>query len=291
MSELTPTEISYFPGCSLTSSSHEGKVPLDYLFSHLGINLIELDDWNCCGSTSAHSINSDLGHDLASRNLSIVPEGNPLMVACPNCLLRLKTAHHHIKENVTLRYEYEKKWGVPFNENLEIHHFYYFLDKIDLKTQFKHKKNSLKGLTYVPYNGCMLSKPPLMKGSKSYYGLVEEVLSSFGAVPLRWRYSSRCCGTFLAATNPDIVTPMVNSIIDGAVKAGADCIITACAMCQMNLELRCNLKQKIPVMHFSEIMAIALGLGEKEQKSWFSRHLVNPIPFLKGRDLFVHKTQ
>ena len=290
MSAIIPTEISYFPGCSLSSSSYEGKVPLDHLFSRLGIKLVELDDWNCCGSSSAHSIDADLAHDLASRNLSLVPEGRHLMAACPNCLLRLKTAHIHIRQNEKLRAEYEKKWGVPFNENLEIHHFYYYLDKIDLKVRFKDKKDSLKGLVYVPYNGCMLSKPPLLNGSKSYYGLVEKILSSFGAESLRWRYASQCCGTFLSATNPEIVTPMVNTIIDGAVKAGADCIITACAMCQMNLELRCNLKKKIPVMHFSEIMAIALGLGKNEHHNWFSRHLINPRPFLKTRDLLTRRT-
>lgn len=289
MSGIIPADIAYFPGCSLSSSSYEGKVPLDYLFSHLGINLVELDDWNCCGSSSAHSIDSELAHDLASRNLSLVPEGKPLMAACPNCLLRLKTAHLHIRQSEKLRAEYEKKWGVRFNENLEIHHFYYYLDKLDLKALFRDKSDSLKGLMYVPYNGCMLSKPPLLNGTKSYYGLIERILSSFGAVPLRWRYVSQCCGTFLSATNPEIVTPMVNNIIDGAVKAGADCIVTACAMCQMNLELRCNLKQKIPVMHFSEIMAIALGLGEKEQNNWFSRHLINPRPFLKVKDLLTHR--
>ena len=131
----------------------------------------------------------------------------------------------------------------------------------------------------------MLSRPPFLNDTRSYYGLVEKILSSFGAEPLRWRYASQCCGTFLSATHPEVVTPMVNNITDGAIKAGADCIITACAMCQMNLELRCNLKQKIPVMHFSEIMAIALGLGKKEHNKWFSRHLINPRPFLKVRDL------
>ncbi len=289
MNAIIPAEISYFPGCSLSSSSYEGKVPLDHLFSHLGMKLAELDDWNCCGSSSAHSIDPALAHDLASRNLSLVPEDRHLMVACPNCLLRLKTAHIHIIQNEKLRAEYEKKWRVPFNENLEIHHFYYYLDKINLKARFKDKKDSLKGLVYVPYNGCMLSKPPLLNGSKSYYGLVEKILSSFGAESLRWRYASQCCGTFLSATNPEIVTPMVNNIIDGAVNAGADCIITACAMCQMNLELRCNLKNKIPVMHFSEIMAIALGLGKKEHDNWFSRHLINPRPFLKTRDLLARR--
>ena len=66
----------------------------------------------------------------------------------------------------------------------------------------------------------------------------------------------------------------------------ADCIITACAMCHLNLEVRCSLKEKVPVMHFSEILSLALGVAKTEYKGWFSRHLVDPKPFLKALDLF-----
>jgi heterodisulfide reductase subunit B len=84
---------------------------------------------------------------------------------------------------------------------------------------------------------------------------------------------------------PDIVTPMVNDIIEGAGQVNADCIVTACAMCHMSLEVRCSRKEKVPVLHFSEVLSLALGLGEKKQKGWFSRHLVDPRPLLKTMHL------
>ena len=110
-------------------------------------------------------------------------------------------------------------------------------------------------------------------------------MSSLGATPVKWAYSSRCCGTFLTVARPDIVTPMVNEIIEGAGRVDADCIVTACAMCHLNLEVRCSLKKKVPVLHFSEVLSLALGLGEQKQKGWFSKHLVDPRPLLKTMHL------
>ncbi len=123
-----------------------------------------------------------------------------------------------------------------------------------------------------------------MRHEKNYFGLMEKILSSFDATPQKWSYSSRCCGTFLTVARPEVVTPMVNEIILGAKMANADCIVTACAMCHLNLEVRCTLKEKIPILHFSEIISLALDIGKTEHKGWFSRHLVDPKPLLKALD-------
>lgn len=140
-------------------------------------------------------------------------------------------------------------------------------------------KRHLNGLKFVPNYGCTMFRPPQYHSHRKYFeGEMERVLTVLGAVPLRRTYTNRCCGSFLAASRPDIATPMVNSIIDGATAVGADCIITACATCQLNLENRCTLEQKIPVFHFSEILALALG---QEYEGWFTRHLVDPMPMLK----------
>ena len=135
-------------------------------------------------------------------------------------------------------------------------------------------KRNLNGLKFVPNYGCTLFRPPKYhRQVKFVAGEMERVLSALGAEPLTRTYTNRCCGSFLAASRPDIATPMVNSIIEGAQAVGADCIITACATCQLNLENRCTLEKKLPVFHFSEILALALG---QEYEGWFSRHLVGP---------------
>jgi heterodisulfide reductase subunit B len=140
-------------------------------------------------------------------------------------------------------------------------------------------KRKLDGLKFVPNYGCTSFRPPQYhKQVKFVEGEMERILSALGAQPLTRTYTNRCCGSFLAASRPDISTPMVNTIIEGAQAVGADCIITACATCQLNLENRCTLENKLPVFHFSEILALALG---QEYEGWLQHHLIDPRPMLQ----------
>ncbi len=280
---ISQTDISYFPGCSLATSARENNHSLLNFCRHMGLNLVELENWNCCGSSSAHSIRSELAEDLAFRNLSLAPPGRPLLVACPSCLLRLRHAHLRLKTDDAARDRYQKMWGRPVDQNLSILHFFEVLNSPALSEQMLLKGRQLKGLCFVPYYGCMLARPPEMRHERGYHGLMEKTLSVLGAETLQWAYSSRCCGTFLSAARPDVVTPMVDQIIRGAKSAGAECIVTACAMCHMNLEIRCSLKDPLPVLHFSEILSLAMGA--RDYKGWFSRHLTDPRPLLKSRGL------
>ena len=283
MSENRTLELSYFPGCSMATSAKESNLSLMEVTERLGLRLVELDDWNCCGSSSAHSLNQDLAFHLATRNLSLASPDRPLIVMCPSCLHRLQLAHKRIKEHPEVRAQEESLWGRPLNPELKIFHFFEVLSGIDRSRLEEAIVRKLSGLRFVPYYGCMLARPPALRRERNYHQLMERILSGFGAQVMPWAYSARCCGTFLAAARPDVATPLVNKIIEGANKAGADCIITACAMCQLNLEIRCSLDSKIPVLHLSEILALALGA--ERHGGWFKRHLVDPRPVLKSRGL------
>jgi len=283
MPEKLTIEMSYFPGCSLATSARENNQSLMELCLKAGVYLIELEDWNCCGTSSAHSIDAKLAVDLASRNLSLAPPERPLLIACPGCLLRLREVHLHLKHDRNGRNSYEKKWGRPFYPDLNIIHFFELLSNLDLMALSKHQTSRFAGFKFVPYYGCMLAHPPALRHEKNFHGLMEKTLAALGATPVPWAYGSRCCGTFLSVARPDIVTPIVNRIISGARDMGAECIITACAMCHLNLETRCNFKQAIPILHFSEVLSLALGIGD--YKDWFARHLVDPRPLLKSKGL------
>lgn len=280
MKNRTLKDISYFPGCSLATSAKENNLSLIELTKKLGIHLIELEDWSCCGSSSTHSVNTELALYLASRNLSLAQPDRPLLIACPSCNLRLRHAKHHLEKDKNKRDKYEDLWGKPFNPNLEIIHFFELLDGIDLLSVSEDASKKLNGLKFAPYYGCMLARPPEMRFEKNYHGLMERILSSVDAFPVQWSHSSSCCGTFLSVSKPDAVTPIINGIIQNAMDSGAQCVVTACSMCHLNLEIRCNLKEKIPTLHFSELLSLALGVSN--HKHWFSRHLVDPRPLLRS---------
>ena len=275
--------LSYFPGCSLATSAKENNNSLIHFFKHVGIDLVELEDWNCCGSSSAHSIDTNLAEQLPARNLSLAPSDRPLMVACPSCYLRMKHCQLKLQKDTALHQRYEESFGRAIDTKLKILHFFEVLDQLDLRKDNHKRLGSLNGLRCAPYYGCMLARPPEMKHEKTHYGLMEDILRNLGAEPVRWSYASRCCGTFLSVVRPDVVTRMVNQIVANADLNQADCIVTACAMCHMNLEVRCSLSRPIPVLHFSELLSLAMGAAP--DNGWFERHLIDPLPMLKAKHL------
>jgi heterodisulfide reductase subunit B len=272
-------DFSYFPGCSLATTCTESNQSLMQAAKALGFNLIELPDWNCCGSSSAQTMCRNLSLGMAARNLSLAPTGRPLVAMCPRCLHYLRSAQECLKANPATRRELEERFGRPINVEVEIIHFMEVLVRYGLDRLTANAKRSLKGLKFVPYYGCTLFRPPRLEKQKYFQGEMENILRALGAEAVPNALTYRCCGSFLSATDPEIVTPMVNEIIDSAAKAGADCLVTACAMCQLNLEIRNTKKSKIPIFHFSEILALALGAEDYEK--WFVRHIVDPRPVIK----------
>jgi heterodisulfide reductase subunit B2 len=283
MTAVPAIDVSYFPGCSLATTAKENNQSLIECCQKMGIRMIELADWNCCGSSSAHSINHQVAFDLACRNLSLAPPGRPLVAACPSCTLRLKHAQHRLKNDPAARERYAQMWGQSFDPDLRVRHFFGLLEEVDLEGLLEANGHDRIDLRFVPYYGCMLNRPYALRSGANYYGIMERTLTKLGLQPLTWGHGSQCCGTFLTVARPDIVTPKVNIIMQGAAESGADCIVTACAMCHMNLEVRCTLKNPVPIFHFSEILSLAFGTSR--HKEWFSRHLIDPRPLLKRKGL------
>ena len=288
MSQGIIWEVSYFPGCSLTTSSQESNQSLVRACELIGLKLTELDDWNCCGSSSGHSLDKELGIGLAARNLVRAPHGRPIMTMCPSCFRNLLSTQLLLNSRPELRKVEERKWGGDLDAGLqivtflEILHFLERLRSMGAAPSMNFQKN-LNGMKIAPYYGCMTMFPPSMRRVQVPFDLLDRQLKSFGAETVVWESRNRCCGTFLTAARPDIAAPLINKIMKSAVDAGAECLVTACAMCQLNLEIRCTMEKKIPVLHFSELMALVLGAGD--YKGWFKRHLVDPQPLLIEKGL------
>jgi heterodisulfide reductase subunit B len=188
-----------------------------------------------------------------------------------------------MQQDPKLRRAQQRRWGRPISPDLEIIHFLEALVRFGLGNLKRGAVRGLNGLKFVPYYGCTLYRPPALSRQKYYQAEMENILAALGGRPVHGAYNQRCCGSFLSAVRPDAVTPLVNEIIGSAVAAGADCLVTSCAMCQLNLEVRCTADRKLPVFHFSEILALALGATDYE--NWFARHLVDPRPLLEKQQL------
>ncbi len=273
-------KLHYFPGCSMVTTAKECNRSLQEASSLLDLELMELADWNCCGSTSAHSLDRKISLDLVLRNLSLMPEGKTMMVMCPNCLHNFHQAQKTIITNPHRRRVLENRWQRAIDPHIGVVHFLEVLNDMGPDFLRTRAEKELGNMHVAPYYGCMLARPPSVNLKRNYAGLMEDILQAFNAKPVLWPYMTRCCGTFLSATKPRVTTGSVNQIIGSAMKAGAQCLVTACAMCQLNLEIRCTLQNKIPVFHFTEILA--LMLGSTHWNNWFNYHIVDPRPLLKS---------
>ena len=282
------SEVSFFPGCSLAGSSREAYDSMRQVCGKLGLQIIELEDWNCCGSSSAHSLNKGLGLALAGRNLALAPKGRPLMAACPSCHKNLRGAQIHLSGDPKARERIEESQGAELDPGLQIVSFLEILDYLQKLPAWKNLDNPdsglrLGGLKIAAYYGCMLAAPRQLQNQQRYSGIMERSMAALGGQSVNWSCYNRCCGTFLSAARPQVAGKVINHIMQDAVSHGAECIVTACAMCQMNLELRCELQSPLPVLHFAEVLALALESADSEK--WFKRHLIDPRPLLEGHGL------
>lgn len=266
---------SYFPGCSLHSTAREYDESTRAVCEALGIELVELPDWNCCGATSAHSLNDKLGIAIPARNMKIAEGvGLDLVVPCAACFNRTKHVDYLIRENGPRRKEMEELLGFTFSSNIKaLHLLDLIIDEVGLDEVRQKVVRPLSELNVVPYYGCLLVRPPKVTEFDDLENptSLDKVLGAVGARSLEWSFKTECCGASLSLTKKEIVQGLVSRLIDAAKEAGADGIVTACPLCQANLEMR--QQEGFPVFYFTELLGIAFGL--KEARTWLDRHLVS----------------
>lgn len=282
---MSRIHLAYYPGCTLSSTAREIDDGLHQVCTKLEIDLTPLPDWNCCGSSSVHAVRPQLAVSLAARNLFQTQSmGLELLVMCAGCSNRLRTASARLFSDTTTRRVNREIMGDELKNEVRVHHLMDLLPgRLKEKPYTGALQRSLNGLRYVPYYGCLLASPPELNHYPRLYGTMEAVMTRLGAQQCRWSYQAKCCGAFLSVARPDIVTPMVASIVENAISAGAECIVTACAMCQLNLELRSTVSHRLPV--FSIIELLAYGLGSNDWPAWFKKHLIDPVPLFENRKL------
>lgn len=282
---MSDLHLAYFPGCTLSSTAREIDDAMHQVCSTLDIHLTALPDWNCCGSSSIHAVRPQLAVSLAARNLFQAQTLDlDMMVMCAGCANRLRVASNQLREDETSRRVNQEILGNKLDRDVHVYHLMDLLpERLKQRAYADKRQRSLKGLRYVPYYGCLLASPPELKNYPKLYGSMEAVMHWLGAEQRDWGYQAKCCGAFHSVARPDIVTPMVADIVDKAILAGAECIVTACAMCQLNLELRTTTQKQLPV--FSIVELLAYSTGTDDWPAWFKKHLVDPMPLFKKRVL------
>jgi len=286
---MAKLKLSYYPGCSLEATAKEYDHSVRAVARVLDIDMVELSDWSCCGASSGHSTNRLLSLALPARNLALAErEGRDMAVACAACFLRFKQTNYELKADPELRQEVEKIIGMPYKGNVEVRHF---LDIICREVGFEEIKRRVKrplgGLKLVSYYGCYLVRPPEVTqfDDPENPGLMDELMTALGAGATDWSYKVECCGGNLMLSRSDIVVKLAGDIVEAAIEAGAVGIVSACPLCQANLDTRQPGPEKVPVFYFTELLGLALGVDAARVKSWWKRHVVSTEPALKSAAL------
>ena len=264
---------AFFPGCSMEGTAHDYQKSTLAVSKALGLALPEIPGWICCGSTSAHQTDPLLALALPAKNL-VAAEGKTVAVGCASCYNRLKTANYEIANDPQKRQTVAGVVGRDYDGKTEVLHLLEILGRhVGSKKIADAVKQPLKGLKVVTYYGCLLSRPPEVTQFDDVENpvLMDQVLEAAGATVLEWPHKTECCGAGYSITDVGIVKKLTREILVMAKAAGADCIATACPLCQLNLDLRQKDTEKaanehfnLPVFYFTQLLGLAFGISRKE---------------------------
>ncbi|RJQ38350.1 MAG: disulfide reductase [Dehalococcoidia bacterium] len=280
-------KVSYYPGCSLKGTAREYGESVEAVFRHLGMELDELADWNCCGASSAHAVSDELAVGLGLRNLEIADRtGFDLVVPCAACFQRLKVAEKAVKSG-------KVKPQNGYRGAFRIRHLADFLgEDISPKLVKERVKKPLEGLKVVCYYGCLTSRPPEITDAARPEDpeTMDNLMTLLGADVENWSYKTDCCGGNLILTRPKVAKKMVQKLFDKALEAGADAIVVACPMCFSNLDMKqaeltreTGREYHLPILYLSELLGLAFG--DRDTGKWLRGHEVDPRPLLKEKGL------
>ena len=283
---------AYFPGCSLEKMAHSYHVSALETTRALGVELQEIDDWNCCGATAYFHVDELLAYTLCARNLALAEQTQLDLVApCSGCYKNMYFARAHLKKepdladhiNVALAED-----NLKFGGTSAVRHLIDVLVRdVGLDEIKARVRRPLSGLRVAPYYGCQILRPRKDHEDVEQPRFFEDLVAAIGAEPVDYRLKLRCCGGALIITNREAALSMVRNLLENAVRSGAGIIATACPLCQVNLE--CYQKQvnsefgtnlNVPVLFFTQLVGLALGIAP--DRLGIGSELVSVTPALAG---------
>ncbi|MHB8835141.1 MAG: CoB--CoM heterodisulfide reductase iron-sulfur subunit B family protein [Candidatus Methylomirabilia bacterium] len=285
-------EVAYFPGCSLHSSSELYDVQCKSVLGKLDITLREIADWNCCGATSAAKVNDFLALALPARNLGIADATGlaEIVIPCSSCYSRTLVAKERLAADPKLAAEINAELGEKVSGRIKVSSILeVLLPKVRSGEIAKQVKKRLEGLKPAAYYGCLLTRfpsaVPVPDNVENPQGM-ETVCRALGAEPVEWGFKTDCCGASATVNDTDQALLLMSKIMKDALARGANCFVTTCPMCQLNLDAyqdqvrgKHGIRAHLPVYLITELLGIAFGMNPGELQ--INRHLEESVGLLK----------
>jgi heterodisulfide reductase subunit B len=281
--------VAYYPGCSLHSSATEFDHSTRAVCEALDLNLIEPEGWLCCGASAAHRADPQEALRLPMENLALIEQSgfNEVTMPCAACFNRHKAAQYEIHHSPQHKAAIDEQIGYVYKDQVAITTTVQSLLKhVGTDNISRAVKKPLKDLNVVCYYGCLITRPPQITQYEHPENPtdMDELIQALGAEVHDWSYKTCCCGAAHSLTRPDIVVKLSTSLITNARAAGAEAIVVSCPLCHMNLDARqmqMDIGEPMPILYFSQLMAVALDLPPKAYA--LNKNLVNPMPLLRQK--------
>ena len=290
-------KLSYFPGCTLKNHAKNFEDSALCALKYLGVEVEELKRWNCCGTVFSLSTDDLIHHVAPVRNLIRTKELNSdkLMTLCAMCYNTLKRSNERVKNNpedLDIINDLMYREDLKYKGDVQVLHLLEIL-KQDIKFEAiaKKVKNPLKDLKIASYYGCYLVRPAEIGfDDMENPTIMDDLMQVLGAKPIDFPYKTECCGAYQTVDKPEIIAERTNEILSSAIEQGAEAVAVSCPLCAFNLDQRQKetLQQypdfkHIPILYFSQLMAIALGCPEESLR--LDLHYTDPKPILKEKGL------
>ena len=269
-------DYTYYPGCSAEASSRPYDVSARNVARAVGAQLVELEDWNCCGATTYMSVEEKRAMALSARNLALAEKENrDLVTICNGCYCVLSKTHECMTAGGDLGRQLAgalQAADLEYRGTIKVRHLLDVLVNDIGEDDIRSKvTRGLKGLKVAPYYGCQLSRPKGRFGDPEFPTELDDLLSWVGAEAVWYPLKAKCCGGMLMTVQPGVCEEMVYKLLSAAIDSGAECLATLCPLCQVNLEAyQPKISRKfgrhfeLPIFYFTQIVGLALGLDEKE---------------------------
>ncbi len=286
----------FYPGCSMQRSAKPYIDSLLAIEEKLGVELIEVEDWNCCGATEYSAVNRTASHALVGRNLAIAEKmsngSNTLMAACSACYLNLSKTDHYMLEDPIFNARINdalSAGGLTYNPgSVDVRHALdVFYNDIGLDTIKKQVVNPLKGLRVAAYYGCMVVRPDVNDkfGNPEYPTILEELMEVLGAEVIDFPMKTQCCSGHMTQISGQTAYELIRRLVYGATRYDADLLVTLCPMCQLNVDAYqsetnryFNTNYEVPILYFTQVIGLAFGIDAV--KLGIGKEFVDPRPAL-----------
>ncbi len=291
-------KIKYYPGCAQKNSAINFEESSILAMNELGIELEELDRWNCCGTVYSMTQDNLMLQMGAFRNLlRVEAEGaDKLVTMCSMCYNTLKRANSFIKaseKNMKKINDFMYMEDHQYQGNVEVLHLLEVLDRyIGYKKVKDAVKNPLNGIKVGSYYGCMLVRPKEYSLDSRFEDpdILERLLDAIGCKPVDFPYKLECCGSYQVVSSPDMVQNRTYKILMSAKRAGCEALITSCPLCAYNLDQMQRETQEaftdfegMPVFYFTELLYLALKT--RWFSSWNKYHYFDILPILREKKI------